>query len=79
MDMIDLIYVKYSASVVVLDVVPCGPCTSRNSLFRPPSVQAESCCDSPSTRISPGSTVSSPLKSNRPTILIKPSKLLLET
>ncbi|KAJ5821469.1 uncharacterized protein N7525_010753 [Penicillium rubens] len=47
--------------------------------FRPPSVQAESCCDNLSTTISRGGTISSPLNSNRPTILIKPSKPLLET
>ncbi|KAJ5497835.1 hypothetical protein N7453_006886 [Penicillium expansum] len=47
--------------------------------LRPPSVQAESCCDHPSTRISPGATIVSPLKSNGPANLVKPSNLPLET
>ncbi|KAJ5791822.1 uncharacterized protein N7518_008833 [Penicillium psychrosexuale] len=47
--------------------------------FRPPSVQAESCCDHPSTRLFPGATISSLLKSKRPVILVKPSKLPLKT
>ncbi|KAJ6125438.1 hypothetical protein N7471_012755 [Penicillium samsonianum] len=64
MNMIDLIYVKYSPKYH----------------FRPPSVQAESCCDHPSTRISySGATISSPLKSRSPAILDKPNKPPLET
>ncbi|KAJ5400994.1 hypothetical protein N7465_011483 [Penicillium sp. CMV-2018d] len=88
MNMIDLIYVKYSPKWCC--ALECGvytkseaseyhgpggsgPCTSRNSHLRPPSVQAESCVH-PSTRISLGATISSLLKSNVPAILVKLSK-----
>ncbi|KAJ5976868.1 hypothetical protein N7501_000210 [Penicillium viridicatum] len=71
MNMIDLIYVKYSPKWCC--ALECGVVYQTRCHLRPPSVQAESCVH-PSTRISLGATISSPLKSNAPAILVKLSK-----
>ncbi|KAJ5412499.1 uncharacterized protein N7487_006858 [Penicillium crustosum] len=68
MNMIDLIYVKYSSKWC------CALEYQTRCHLRPPSVQAESCCVHPSTRISLGATILSSSKSNSPAILVKPSK-----
>ncbi|KAJ5503594.1 hypothetical protein N7463_006468 [Penicillium fimorum] len=86
MNMIDLIYVKCSSnSIVLLNILSflvnhvARALLETRCHFRPPSVQAESRCVHHSTRISPGATIPSPLKSNSPEILVQLNKSPFET